>query len=169
MDAVRYFIGLGGNLGDRAARLREAAEGLRALGEIRGRSRIYSTEPVGGPPQPPYLNAALELVSPLPPTDLLARTQDLERQLGRDRSSEVRWGPRCIDIDLLLAGDHGELMLTLPGLSLPHPRLHERAFALAGLVDLDRDLVHPTVARPLVALLGERRRTEAVAPVGETL
>jgi len=169
VSAVRYFIGLGGNLGDRAALLRRAAEALAALGRVRGRSRIYSTEPVGGPPQPPYFNAALDLDCELSPQALLAQTQDLERAIGRDRSGEVRWGPRPIDIDLLLAGERGEQIVSLPGLSLPHPRLHERAFALAGLVDLDRDLMHPTVGRPLVALLRERARTESIAPVGEQL
>jgi len=166
---VRYWLGLGANLGDCAATLRNAVDALRALGTVVSRSRIYSSAHVGGPPQPTYVNAALVLDTECDPPTLLGHTQAIERTLGRDRSDEVRWGPRTIDIDLLLAGDAGELVLVLPGLQLPHPRLHERAFAMAGVVELSPDLVHPNERRPLQAMLRERLRHEAVAPTGEQL
>ena len=168
---MRFILGLGANLGDRTSTMREAVRRLGELGTVGRRSRIYSSAPVGGPPQPPYHNAAVELHADLDPMELLAQTQTIERALGRDRTTEagsVRWGPRPIDVDLLLAGAHGELELHLPGLTLPHPRLHERAFALAGVVEIDPDLVHPTLKRPLTALLREQRGS-LCAPTGERL
>ena len=101
------------------------------------------------------------------PSELLGSTQAIERALGRDRDHEVRWGPRVIDLDLLLAGEHGELVVTLPGLELPHPRLATRAFALAPLCDLVPDLLHPTAQRTLAMLLRDAQRGELIAPVGE--
>ena len=165
---MRYLIGLGANLGDRVAAMRLAVASLATLGTIGRRSRIYSSAPIGGPPQPPYLNAALELTTDLEPSQLLAATHEIERALGRDRSAEVRWGPRPIDIDLLMAGARGETIVSMPALTLPHPRLHERAFALAGVVEIDGDLMHPLFERPLSALLREHAR-DLCAPTGEQL
>jgi 2-amino-4-hydroxy-6-hydroxymethyldihydropteridine diphosphokinase len=166
---VRYWVGLGANLGDCAATFRRAVDELSRVGTVTARSRIYSSEPVGGPPQPPYRNAAIILEADCDPPTLLAHAHAIERALGRDRSNEVRWGPRRIDVDLLIAGDRGEQLVHLPGLQLPHPRFHERAFALAGVVELSPDLVHPVLHRPLSALLRERVRLEAIAPTGEAL
>ena len=165
---MRYFVGLGANLGDGVDTMRKAVVALSAIGTVGRRSRIYSSAPIGGPPQPPYFNAALELTSDLEPTQLLAATQDIERALGRDRAGEVRWGPRPIDLDLLLAGPRGEVIVELPGLTLPHQRLHERAFALVGIVEIDPDLMHPLIERPLSALLREHAR-DLCAPTGERL
>lgn len=169
MSGVQHWVGLGGNIGDRVAALRRAARELEPLGKVVGRSRIYSSEPLGGPPQPPFLNAVVLLDSPHDPPTLLGHLLELERALGRDRRDEVRWGPRIIDLDLLLSGEGGGLVMTLPGLVLPHPRLAERAFALAGVVELSPDLVHPTLARPLSSLYREARARQAVAPTGDTL
>ena len=167
---MRYFIGLGANVGDRLTSLREAARRLAALGNVSGRSRIYVAAPVGGPPQAPYLNAALVLECALAPLALLACTQEIEEALGRDRQSEVRWGPRTLDIDLLLAGPHGQLLVDEPTLQLPHPRLKERGFALAPLIELDATLLHPELLRPLKALLpGALAAGQAWAPTGDTL
>jgi 2-amino-4-hydroxy-6-hydroxymethyldihydropteridine diphosphokinase len=167
---VRYFIGLGANVGDRLTNLREAAHRLEALGTLVARSRVYAAAPVGGPPQPPYLNAALLLESALPPLELLARTQEIEHALGRDREREVRWGPRTVDIDLLMAGAHGELVVAEPQLRLPHPRMKERGFALAPLLDLDATLTHPLLARPLASLLAAARADgQQWAPSGDAL
>lgn len=166
---MRYWIGLGANLGDRAANLRRAGEELGKLGPIHARSRIYVTAPVGGPPQGTYLNAALELSSELRPEALLAHALDIERGMGRERGAEVRWGPRLIDIDLLLAGDDGELTMVAPGLELPHPRLAERAFALAPLVDLAPQLMHPRAHRTLSALLRDALRDGSIAVMEERL
>jgi 2-amino-4-hydroxy-6-hydroxymethyldihydropteridine diphosphokinase len=157
---VRYFIGLGANLGDRPALLRAATARLGELGTIRGRSHLYASEPVG-PPQPAYLNAALCLDSALEPQALLNQALAIERSLGRDRRVEQRWGPRHIDIDLLLAGERGELVLNAERLTLPHPRLHERGFALVGVAELDPTLVHPLLHETVGALW---RRAETAAP-----
>jgi 2-amino-4-hydroxy-6-hydroxymethyldihydropteridine diphosphokinase len=167
---VRYWLGLGSNVGDRLAKLRAAVDALAAYGTVAARSRVFASSPVGGPPQPPFLNAALGLDSALAPLEMLAGCQAVETQLGRARAAEtVRWGPRAIDVDVLLAGARGELVLSSPGLEVPHPRLHERAFALAPLCDLDATLLHPTVGRTLAAMLHAAARAHAVAPTGDSL
>jgi 2-amino-4-hydroxy-6-hydroxymethyldihydropteridine diphosphokinase len=132
---TRAYVGLGANLGDREAAIRRAAElvGARRLSTIR------ETEPWGLADQPPFLNAAAELETDLPPRALLDRLLEVERALGRTRDGP-RWGPRTIDLDLLLYGDE---RIDEPGLAVPHPRLHERRFALEPLAELDPGLVVP--------------------------
>ncbi len=169
MSGVQHWVGLGANVGDCLAMLRRACEGLARFGTVQARSRIYSSEPIGGPPQPPFLNAVVRLESPHDPPTLLGHLLDLENELGRDRRNEVRWGPRAIDLDLLLSGDGGREVLILPGLELPHPRLATRAFALAGIVEISPDLVHPIAARPLSALLRDALKQQAIAPTGDRL
>ena len=167
---MRYFIGLGANLGDRLSTLRQAVCALEEVGRVVARSRVYASAAVGGPPQPSYLNAAVLLECELTPMELLGRTQAIEESLGRDRSNEVRWGPRCVDIDLLLAGARGEVVLAEPGLTLPHPRLQERGFALAPLLDLDATLIHPALDRPLKALMAPAHAAgQQWAPTGDLL
>ncbi len=167
---MRYYIGLGANVGDRLTNLREAVRRLEALGTIVARSRVYAAAPVGGPPQGPYLNAAVLLDCELAPLALLERTQQIEDALGRDRPNEVRWGPRTLDLDLLMAGGRGELIVDEPTLRLPHPRMKERGFALAPLCDLDATLMHPELLRPLKALLHAAHADgQAWAPTGDTL
>ena len=167
---MRYFIGLGANLGDRLTSLREASRRLEALGTVVRRSRIYAAAHVGGPPQASYLNAAILIDSELDPLTLLVRAQEIEDALGRDRPNEVRWGPRTLDIDLLMAGARGELIVDEPTLRLPHPRMKDRGFALAPLIELDATLIHPELARPLTALLPAAHAAgQAWAPTGDTL
>jgi 2-amino-4-hydroxy-6-hydroxymethyldihydropteridine diphosphokinase len=167
---VRYFIGLGANVGDRLTNLREAVRRLEALGDIPARSRVYAASAVGGPPQAPYLNAAIILDCKLTPTELLVRTQEIEDSLGRNRPSEVRWGPRTLDIDILMAGTRGEMIVDEPTLRLPHPRLKERGFAIAPMLELDPTLMHPDLLRPLKALLSAAHADGQVwAPTGDTL
>ena len=167
---MRYFIGLGANLGDRLTTLREAARRIEAMGTLLARSRVFAASPVGGPPQPPFLNAAVLLDCALTPLDLLARTQEIEDAFGRDRQSEVRWGPRLLDIDILMAGTRGELIVDAPNLRLPHPRLQERGFAIAPLLDLDATLLHPELMRPLKALCAPAQAAgQAWAPTGDAL
>jgi 2-amino-4-hydroxy-6-hydroxymethyldihydropteridine diphosphokinase len=167
---VRYFIGLGANLGDRLTTLREAARQIAALGTLVARSRVYVASPVGGPPQPPFLNAAVLLDCPLEPLVVLARMQEIENAFGRDRQNEVRWGPRTLDIDILMAGARGELIVDAPELRLPHPRLQERGFAIVPLLELDATLLHPELMRPLKALVGPAQAAgQAWAPTGDTL
>ncbi len=149
MDAV---IGLGSNLGDRLRFLREAATELMQVGRICARSAVYETDPVGGPPQPRYLNAALWLVTELLPDRLLHVLQRIEAHAGRYRCGE-RNQPRTLDLDMLMLGSQGELVMVTEALVVPHPRLHERAFALRPVLDLEPSLVHPALGVPLSDLL----------------
>jgi 2-amino-4-hydroxy-6-hydroxymethyldihydropteridine diphosphokinase len=135
----RIFVGLGSNLGDRERNLCEAVERLREIGAVR-LSTPRDTDPVGVADQPNFVNAVAELSSELPARELLDRLLEIERELGRDRGKEERWGPRTIDLDLLLYGDE---VIDEPGLTLPHPRLAERRFVLEPLHELAPELVLP--------------------------
>ncbi len=149
------LIGLGANLGDPLGALRRARGQLGALGELTAASRLYRTEAVGGPPgQPPYLNAAAELKTDLAPHELMAALLDLERRAGRVRSE--RWGPRTLDLDLLAYDD---LKLDMPGLSLPHPRLFERAFVLAPLGEVAPEWRHPVTGQSVREALARLDRS----------
>ena len=146
-------MGLGANLGDRAATLARALEllGQRAEIEIVAVSSFRETDPVGYLDQPRFLNAAAAVETSLSPQALLDGLLDVERELGRTREG-LRYGPRTVDLDLLLI--EGVTVDEL-GLTLPHPRLHERAFALEPLVELDPSIVIPgkgTVERLLSEL-----------------
>jgi 2-amino-4-hydroxy-6-hydroxymethyldihydropteridine diphosphokinase len=132
---VRAYVGLGANLGDREAAIRRAAELLGA----RRLSSIRETEPWGYAEQPLFLNAVAEIETGLAPRKLLERLLEIERSLGRRREGP-RWGPRTIDLDLLLYGDE---VVDEPGLSVPHPRAHERVFVLEPLAELDPSLKIP--------------------------
>jgi len=135
----RVFVGLGSNLGDRERNLRDAVERLREIGAVR-LSALTDTDPVGVVDQPNFLNAVAELSSELSARELLDRLLEIERELGRDRAKERRWGPRTIDLDFLLYGDE---VIEEPGLTLPHPRLAERRFVLEPLHELAPDLALP--------------------------
>lgn len=137
--AVLALIALGANLGEPVEALRFARRELAKVGQIRAASRLYRTAPVGGPPnQPPYVNAALALRTTLTPHALLSVLLEVERSAGRVRRE--RWGPRVLDLDLLAVDD---LRLDTPDLTLPHPRLLERAFVLAPLADVAPHWRHP--------------------------
>ena len=145
------FVGIGSNLGDREAHVRAALDRLGAEEgiEIVAVSRLRETEPVGPVEQGPFLNGAVEVETELPARELLSRLLDVEARLGRVRAE--RFGPRTIDLDLLVYGDE---ILDEPGLTLPHPRLHERRFALEPLAELAPGLVLPGRG-PVSALLSE--------------
>ena len=132
---TRAYVGVGANLGDREATIRAA---LAALPDVVAVSALRETAPVGVVDQPPFLNGAAALETELSPHGLLDALLEVERRLGRERRE--RWGPRTIDLDLLL---HGDAVVDDPGLTVPHPHLHERRFALEPLLDLDPDLVVP--------------------------
>jgi 2-amino-4-hydroxy-6-hydroxymethyldihydropteridine diphosphokinase len=138
---VRAYVGLGANLGDRERTIRGAVERLAAEPgiEVVAISSLRETEPWGPVEQPAYLNGVVELETDLSPRDLLGVLLRVERRLGRVRSG-ARWGPRTIDLDLLV---HGDAVCDEPGLTLPHPRLHERRFALEPLAELAPELVVP--------------------------
>lgn len=129
----RVFVGLGSNLGDRAGFLRAA---VKALPDVVAVSPVYETDPVGPPGQGPYLNCVAELDTILSPRELLVVGQRLEAEAGRVRAE--RWGPRTLDVDILLVGDE---TVAEPDLVVPHPRLWERPFVLVPLADLAPDLV----------------------------
>ena len=133
---MRAYVGLGANLGDREDTIRRAVALVDELAgvDVVSVSSLRETEPWGPVEQPRYLNGAVAVETDLPPRELLDALLEIERRLGRARDDEERWGPRTIDLDLLLYG--GETMDTLD-LTLPHPRMHERAFVLAPLVELD--------------------------------
>ena len=134
----RVVIGLGSNVGDRRANLDLAIARIREdrTWHVLRRSPVYESPPAGGPPQGDYLNAAVLVVTSLDARGILDRTLSIERDLGRTRSEETRWGPRTIDLDLLWI--EGEA-IDEEGLVVPHPRLAERPFALRPLLDLVPD------------------------------
>jgi len=143
------FLGLGSNLGDREATLAAALQQLAVRGFVsRLRSSLWLTEPVGGPPQGFFLNAVVAGETTLEPAALLDACLATELFLGRVRT--VRDGPRTIDVDILF---HGTRRVELPGLVLPHPRLHERRFVLAPLAEIAPGLVHPVLGKTAAALL----------------
>jgi 2-amino-4-hydroxy-6-hydroxymethyldihydropteridine diphosphokinase len=130
----RAYLGLGSNLGDRAALLQGAVDGLAVTDGITvvAISPVYETEPVGGPAQPDYLNAVVGVDTDLTPRQLLEVAQRLEREAGRVRDEQ--WGPRTLDVDVLLVGEEH---VDEPDLVVPHPRLYERAFVMVPLSDLE--------------------------------
>ena len=140
------YVGLGANLGDRERMIRLAAEAIGG----RRLSTIRETEPWGLVDQPPFLNAVAELETELPPRALLDRLLEVEQELGRVRDGP-RWGPRTIDLDLLVQGD---LVIDEPGLTLPHPRLAERRFVLEPLAELAPELEIPGLGRVQTLLAG---------------
>jgi 2-amino-4-hydroxy-6-hydroxymethyldihydropteridine diphosphokinase len=142
MSRRRLVLGFGGNLGDRESTLTAAMGAIAAdrAFVLLGAAPFYESPPFGGPPQSDYLNSALLLDTALLPRQVLARALAVEHSLGRLRPDAVRWGPRTIDIDLLWIDG---VAVDEPGLVVPHPRLHERAFALRPLLDLVPDAVDP--------------------------
>ena len=148
---TRSFVGLGANLDDPAASIARAVALLGAEEgiEVVAVSMLRETDPVGYEDQPRFLNGAVELRTTLTAAELLERLLAIERSLGRVRGAGPRFGPRVIDLDLLL---HGDEILEEPGLQVPHPRLHERRFALEPLAELDPALEIPGRG-PVQALL----------------
>ena len=138
------YVGLGANLGPREITLLRAVDLLAETDgvEVQAVSQLRETEPVGVVQQPLFLNGAVVLNTSLSPRELLDRLLEIERELGRVR--DVRWGPRVVDLDLLLYGDR---QIDEPGLRVPHPRLHERRFALEPLAELDPELDVPGLGR----------------------
>jgi len=160
---MRAFIGLGSNVGDRAENLRQAIRALQATSDIELAqvSGMYETEPVGGPSQPDYLNAVVEIDTQLGPRAIFEACMTIEHALGRDRATEEHWGPRIIDLDVLTCGD---LVVSDPDLEIPHPRIAERAFVLVPFSEIAPYIDIPGLGR--VHELEERLLvTHTVKPV----
>jgi 2-amino-4-hydroxy-6-hydroxymethyldihydropteridine diphosphokinase len=137
---ARAYLGLGSNLGDRLAHLQFGLDGLAArAGSVVAISPVYETQPVGGPAQPDYLNAVVAVETELSPRELLGVAKALEAGAGREPPAPGnRWGPRPLDIDVLIVGDQ---RVDEPDLVVPHPRIHQRAFVLAPLADIAPEMV----------------------------
>jgi 2-amino-4-hydroxy-6-hydroxymethyldihydropteridine diphosphokinase len=155
------YICAGSNIGDRVGYLQQAnmllkdTPGITVL-EI---SSIYETEPVGYKDQEWFANAVIKIETDLEPHDLLAECMRIEKQLGRDRSTEERWGPRTLDLDILFYDDR---IIAEEDLRIPHPRMHERAYALVPMLELDPDFVHPILGKTVVDLHNELEEPEEV-------
>jgi 2-amino-4-hydroxy-6-hydroxymethyldihydropteridine diphosphokinase len=152
---ARCYLGLGSNLGDREGAVRESIDLIAAGGdiEVRGVSSFYVTKAWGNENQPDFVNAVAAVDTDLKPAEVLARTRAVEIEMGRERRE--KWGPREIDIDLLLYGDE---VVETGDLSVPHPGIEERAFVLVPLLELAPDLVHPVTGKRLAESL---RRLES--------
>lgn len=156
MTAHTAFIALGSNMGDRRATLRAALDAIDRLdgSSIERISSIIETPPMGQPGQEPYLNAAACLRTELSPRALLDHFLKIEAAHGRTRSEQTRWGARQLDIDLLL---YDEQVIDEPGLTVPHPYMHERLFVLEPLAEIAPQIVHPVSGRSIVDLLDQVR------------
>ena len=145
---MKAFIGLGSNLGEREAMIRMALDDLARLPETRlvRASSLYDTEPVGEVEQPNFLNAVAQIDTELTPRQLLWNLLLIEKRLGRVRTQQC-WGPRTIDLDLLL---YGSVIIDEPDLKVPHAELTRRSFVLVPLVELDPLLIHPATGETLL-------------------
>jgi 2-amino-4-hydroxy-6-hydroxymethyldihydropteridine diphosphokinase len=148
---VRAFIGLGSNLGNREERILGALDWLAKHSQIdlRNRTKIVETAPWGLLGQPSFLNAVAEIRTDLSPLELLGELKRAEKELGRAEEI-VKWGPREIDLDILL---YGEKVVDSKDLIIPHPHLLERPFVITHLLELDPDLVHPVKKAPLATCM----------------
>ena len=151
------YLSLGSNLGDRAGNLKAAADRLRAFGEVVAVSSLYETEPVEFTAQPWFLNCAVQLDTENPPEQLLTGILEIERQLGRRRG--LQKGPRIIDLDILLFGSS---TFKAPGLTIPHPAMHERRFVLEPLAEIAPEVRHPLLKKTIRELL-------SVLPAGQAV
>lgn len=151
VDPIIAYVALGANLGDRARSIAAAIDRLRDPPriEVRKVSSLLENPAVGGPPDsPPFLNGVAQIVTTLSARELLDTLLEIERDLGRQRLG--KWGPRTIDLDVILYGDQ---VIDLPGLTIPHPRMHQREFVLAPLIEIAPEGIHPVLHQRFDQLL----------------
>ncbi|MCK9418096.1 MAG: 2-amino-4-hydroxy-6-hydroxymethyldihydropteridine diphosphokinase [Nitrospirae bacterium] len=156
MSTIAY-IGIGSNIGDKTANCQTAVECLVEAGRIIGVSSFYYTEPVGYKEQEDFINAVATLETNCSPVELLAICHAIEDRLGRSRT--VRWGPRTVDLDILLYGD---LVMSRPDLVIPHPLMAARKFVLMPLVEIASAVMHPVLNKTMLQLLGELQNSHTV-------
>ena len=157
------YIGLGSNLGDRELKLLMAVAELGKLPgtKVTALSSFYETEPVGGVPQDNFYNAVARIATTLAPLELLDRLKRIEVEVFH-RVPSGQWGPRNMDLDILIYGD---LVLSRERLTIPHPRLAERRFALQPLAEIAPSLVHPSLGKSIAQLLAALTTTETVVKI----
>lgn len=160
------YLALGSNLGDRAANLAAAQRRLAPQVRVTLASPVYETDPMYVTDQPAFLNMALCGQTALGPWELLRHVKAIEAEMGRDLDGGLRFGPRPIDIDILL---YGELVMYAPELEIPHPRIAERAFVLAPLADIAGGLQHPAIGRSVDDLLATVAGRDTVVRTGMEL
>ncbi len=159
---TRAYIGIGSNVGDRVAFCRKAVEALGEVEaiEVTAVSSLYETAPVGGPPQRSFVNVVVRIETSLDPRALLETCKAIEHRMGRE-PSDIRWGPRVADLDILL---YGSDKISEPDLEIPHPRLKERRFALVPLLEIDPDATDPWETRLEHALDEAEGEVERLEP-----
>lgn len=155
--SIIAYIGIGSNVGDKKTNCLKGIELLSETGRVGGVSSLYYTEPVGFKEQADFINAVAGIETDLPPMDLLSICQSIENRLGRVRT--LRWGPRTLDLDILLYGD---LVMDQPDLVIPHPMLAARKFVLIPLAEIAPRAVHPVLNKSVSQLLQELRNTHTV-------
>jgi 2-amino-4-hydroxy-6-hydroxymethyldihydropteridine diphosphokinase len=155
------YISAGSNIGDRIGYLQQANILLKDTPgvEVSAISSIYETEPVGYKDQEWFANAVLKIETDLSPSDLLAECLRIESKLGRERKDEERWGPRTLDLDILF---YDSEVVSEDDLRIPHPRMHERAYALVPMLELDPDFIHPIIGKTVLEIHNELEEPEEV-------
>jgi 2-amino-4-hydroxy-6-hydroxymethyldihydropteridine diphosphokinase len=147
---VTAYIGIGSNVGERLSNLQAAITALKKTGIVEQVSPVYRTAPIG-PKQRDFLNAVVALRTALEPQELLRELKNIETEMGRPQV-DLRWGPRIIDLDILLAG---KAVVSTPSLKIPHAEMHERLFVLVPLSDIAPNTVHPVKKKQIATLRDE--------------